>query len=285
MIEFLAFGIFSATVGLSLARPRLGSIRIQPPIAAAGGAIATVATGLVPLDLALNTVRLLTPPLFTIAALMAITLVCERAGLLEALAAGIARGARGSGRRLLALIFAAGSLTGMLFTNDAAVLLFTPLVVALIDDVALPGWTQQQRIPYYFAVLNVGNLVGALVISNPINLIVSSVFGIRFVEYALWMVLPALAAALVTLAGIRIAFRSTLPARCGELAARPALHDRWFAAASAAVLVLTLAGFFAEGWTGIAVWKVAGLGAAILIGLTLRAATASPRSCAASAGT
>jgi len=222
---------------------------------------------LVPLDLALNTVRLLTPPLFTIASLMAITLVCERAGLLEALASAIARGAGGSGRRLLTLIFAAGSLAGMLFTNDAAVLLFTPLVVGLIDSVALPGWTQEQRIPYYFAVLNVGNLVGALVISNPINLIVSSVFGIRFVEYALWMALPALAAALVTLAGIKIAFRSTLPLRCGEPSDRPVLRDRWFAAAAAGVLLLTLAGFFAEGWTGIAVWKVAGLGALVLIAI------------------
>jgi arsenical pump membrane protein len=265
--EFLALGIFSATVGLSLARPRVGKIRVQPPVAAAAGAIATVATGLVPLDLALTTLRLLAPALFTIASLMAITLVCERAGLLDSLATAIARGAHGSGRRLLVLIFAAGSLTGMLFTNDAAVLLFTPLVVALVDEVALPSWTAKQRIPYYFAVLNIGNLVGALVISNPINLIVSTFFGIRFVEYALWMALPALAAALVTLLGVRIAFRADLPARCGELALRPptTARDRWLSIVAAFVLVLTLAGFFAESWTGVAVWKVAGLGALVLI--------------------
>jgi arsenical pump membrane protein len=264
----LALGIFSATVGLSLARPRLGAIRVQPPLAAAAGALATVVSGLVPVDLAWNTLRLLARPLATIACLMAITLVCERAGLLDALAAAIARGARGSGRRLLVLIFAAGALAGTLFTNDAAVLLFTPLVVALVDEVALPSWTPRQRVPYYFAVLNVGNLVGALVISNPINLIVSSVFEIRFVEYAAWMALPALAAALATLAGLWLAFRRTLPEHCLEIAARrPAIRDRWFALTAAGVLALTLAGFFAESWTGVAVWKVAGVGAALLVAL------------------
>jgi arsenical pump membrane protein len=266
--ELLAFGIFGVTVGLSLARPRLGRFRVQPPVAAAGGAIATIATGLVPVDLALNTLRLLARPLFTIACLMAITLVCERAGLLAALAASIARGARGSARRLLVLIFAAGSLTGMLFTNDAAVLLFTPLVVGLLNDVALPEWSVAQRVPFYFAVLNVGNLVGALVISNPINLIVSSVFEIQFLEYAAWMALPALTAALVTLIGLYLAFRRVLPDRCREVPRRDhTVEDPWFAGAAAIVLVLTLTGFFVEGSTGIEVWKVAGLGALLLIAL------------------
>jgi arsenical pump membrane protein len=199
---------------------------------------------------------------------MAITLVCERAGLLAVLAASIARGARGSARRLLVLIFAAGSLTGMLFTNDAAVLLFTPLVVGLLNDVALPEWSVAQRVPFYFAVLNVGNLVGALVISNPINLIVSSVFGIRFLEYAAWMALPALTAALVTLIGLYLAFRRVLPDRCREVPRRGhTIEDPWFAGAAASVLVLTLTGFFVEGSTGIEVWKVAGLGALLLIAL------------------
>ncbi|HUH01229.1 MAG TPA: SLC13 family permease, partial [Kofleriaceae bacterium] len=268
MTSVFAIAILSATVGLSLARPRFGRIRVEPPLAAAAGAAATIATGLVPLDLAANTLRLLAPPLLTIACLMAITVVCERAGLLDALAAAIARGARGSGRRLLALIFAAGAVTGTLFTNDAAVLLFTPLVIALVEEVALPGWTLKQRLPYYFAVLNVGNLVGALVISNPINLIVSSVFGIPFLDYAVWMALPALAAALVTFAGLRLAFGASLPERCAEAAPRRrVLHDPWFAAAAAGVLALTLLGFFAERWTGVEVWKVAAAGAVVLVAI------------------
>jgi arsenical pump membrane protein len=95
---------------------------------------------------------------------------------------------------------------------------------------------------------------------------VSTFFGIRFLEYALWMALPALAAAVVTLVGVRIAFRADLPARCAEVPERSAtVRDRWFTVASATVLVLTLAAFFAERWTGVAVWKVAGLGALVLI--------------------
>ena len=47
----------------------------------------------------------------------------------------------------------------------------------------------------------IAGLVGALVISNPINIIVSSIFGVSFTEYARWMIVPALASIVVSYLG------------------------------------------------------------------------------------
>ena len=47
----------------------------------------------------------------------------------------IARRANGDGRKLFGYIFVIGTAAGTIFTNDAAVLIFTPLVWRLIEDV------------------------------------------------------------------------------------------------------------------------------------------------------
>ena len=155
---------------------------------------------------------------------------------------------------------------GTVFTNDAAVLIFTPLVFHLVERVAAPDWGIKKKLPFYFAVLYVANLVGGLVISNPINIVVSSLFRIGFVEYARWMLLPAAVSILVSYAGLKVFFGRSIPLRF-ELPAdmrspsRPGRLQLW----CAAVLIVTLIGFFSEGWSGIPTWLVAVAGAATLL--------------------
>ena len=181
------------TVSLSLARPYVGRLRIQPATAALLGAALSLMLGLVPIPLVAVALKLLFFPILTIVSLMIITLTAERAGLFNLLAQSIAVAAGGNGRRLFAYIFACGTITGMLFTNDAAVLIFTPLVFQLVERVQGDSWQLRNKIPFYFAVLYVANLVGALVTSNPINIVVASLFHISFLEYARLMFLPAMA--------------------------------------------------------------------------------------------
>jgi arsenical pump membrane protein len=264
--QVASVSILALTISLSLSRPTIAGLKLHPGMIAALGAACTVALGLVPFDLFLNTVRNLSFPIVTIASLMVITLVAERAGLLQLLSDYVGTAARGDGRRLFTLIFCCGALTGTVFTNDAAVMIFTPLVVALVDDVADESWTPAQKIPYYFAVLNVANLVGALVISNPINIVVSGWFGIRFGEYAAWMMVPALVSMVVTFIGLRLVFRGVLPRTCRA----PRSHlgrrvDPRLTRICAVVLCATLAGLFSESWTGLPTWLVAFAGAGALL--------------------
>ncbi len=264
----LAVVILVLTLVLALARPTVVGFRFEHGSAATLGAGLMLLTGLVPYDLALNTLKMLAYPLVTIVSLMIITLLAEQSGLLQWLTQGVVRAGRGSGMRLFTLIFFVGASVGMVFTNDAAILIFTPLVYALIEEVSDESWTLSHKLPFYFAVLYVGNLAGAFIISNPINIIVGSFFDIGFLEYALWMFFPAVASILVSYFGLRIAFRSRIPNRY-RLPANNASSTPLppMARACALVMGLTLAGFFLQGLTGVPIAVVAAAGALILLAL------------------
>jgi len=262
----LALCVLGLTVTRSLSRPSLGRFRIEPAGAAILGAVLTMAVGLLPGAALFRSLQFLSMPVLTIVSLMVITLVAERAGFFRLLAWRIARAANGSGLRLFTYLFFTGTITGTLFTNDAAVLIFTPMVYELIEEIGEESWTASNKIPYYFAVLYVANLVGAFVISNPINIIVSRWFNIGFVEYARWMVLPAVMSMIITYYGMRVFFRRSIPKKCRtEPKTRIKIENRGFLFTCGFVLLLTLFGFFTEQWTGIPVAFIAAAGALVLI--------------------
>lgn len=271
-MQVAAISVLALTVGLSLGRPRIGRLQIHHAQAAVIGAALALALGIVPPDLLWVAAKLLARPVVTIVSLMMITLIAESAGLFEIIAGAIARGARGSGPRLFGSLFLAGTLVGTLFTNDATVLIFTPLVFHLIERIGGTEWTLENKIPFYFAVLYVGNLVGALVIANPINIVVASIFRIGFLEYARWMALPAAVSILVSFAGLWFFFGAQVPRRFTlPDSIRPTPSRRRLQGLCAAVMALTLAGFFSEGWTGVPTWAVAACGAAVLLAVHVTA--------------
>ena len=271
MGQTVAFSILALTVSVALGRPQFGRWRLSHVEAALGGAVLALLTGVVTPAQAVESLRLLAFPLITVASLMAITVIAEKVGLLRLLAHQVGRKARGDARKLFAYLFVLGTLMGTLFTNDAAILILTPMVFGLVEAVKEEEWTLENKIPFYFAVLYVGNLVGALVISNPINIVVSSMFGIGFVDYAAWMILPALASMIVSFVGLRLFFRKALQRTCLVPPPLPASAvDRSMVRPCAVVLVLTLLGFFSESVTGIPVWMVAFAGALTLTAIFSR---------------
>jgi arsenical pump membrane protein len=260
-----AISVLGLTVSLSLSRPTIGRIRIEPAKAAVLGALITLGAGLLSFPDLIRTLEFLSLPVLTIISLMTITLIAEKAGFFQLLARQIAKAAKGSGVRLFTYIFFTGTLVGTFFTNDAAVLIFTPMVYHLIEEIADDSWKSINKIPYYFAVLYIANLVGAFIISNPINIIVSEWFGIRFAEYALWMIMPAIASMIVSYYGMRLFFRKTIPTKC-HLQPQSVVKtaSRAFIVTSGIALLFTLLGFFSEGLTKIPAGYIAAAGAITL---------------------
>jgi arsenical pump membrane protein len=266
MIQVAALSIVVVTVGLSLRRPHIFSWRIDHAGSAAFGAAATILLGIGPPDILATAARFLAVPVVTLVCLMLMTQAAEQVGLFERLGDLLARRSRGDGRRLFAYIFVTGALVGTVFTNDAAVLIFTPIVFALVERLG-EGWRPEQKLPFYFSVLYVANLVGALVIANPINLVVAGVLGISFAEFAWWMAMPALASMVFSFAGLWLYFRKSIP-RDFVFVARREDAVRGRAALQvicALVVLLTVCGFFTEKLTGAPPVVVAVAGAALLI--------------------
>src|SRR4029453_13460140 len=126
MTQVAAFSVLLVTVTLSLSRPRVGPLHIHHSWAAVMGASLALALGVVPVAMLRVAAELLFFPILTVVSLMIITLVAAHAGIFQAIAVKISRAAGGSGPRLFAYLFFAETLAGTVFTNDAAVLIFTP---------------------------------------------------------------------------------------------------------------------------------------------------------------
>ena len=270
--------ISGITIGLSLARPRFGTISIDKAQAAVIGVVLTLLTGSVSISEAAADVVFLATPLFTICCLMLMTLLAERAGVFHLIAVRLADRAHGDGRRLFTLVFFTSAACGSVFTNDAAVLIFTPLVFELIA--AIDGPSARARVPFLFAVLYAANIAGALIVSNPVNMIIARLLGIGFLEYFAWMALPAAASAGVTYLGLRLAFARTIPATVSTDRAILELQPRdpEGAVRMAILVLLMLAGFFAGEIAGTPPWLAPATAALIGIGVAARDGTLRPRS-------
>ena len=265
-----AYPILLLTCSLALSQPRIGRMKMHQAWAGLIGAALTLVSGAVSLTQVVDALRFLSVPLITIVSLMVMTVVADHSGLFRWLALQIARTAKGNARRLFFYIFGSATLVGAFFTNDAAVLIFTPLVFTLMEDVELPGWTMANKVPFYFAVLYVANLAGGLMISNPINIVVGALFSFGFLEYAAWMALPALVSMIVTYAGLRLYFGRDIPLAFDRSRVEQAkLPLSVGAKASAVVLGATLIGFFLGNSFGLPAWKMALGGAITSVGVAL----------------
>jgi Na+/H+ antiporter NhaD/arsenite permease-like protein len=86
-----AISVLGLTVSLSLSRPTIGRIRIDPAKAAVLGALITLGVGILPIPELIRTIEFLSLPVLTIVSLMTITLIAERAGCFRLLAWHIAK--------------------------------------------------------------------------------------------------------------------------------------------------------------------------------------------------
>jgi arsenical pump membrane protein len=204
-VETLTYSTVAVTLGLVVARPRIGPrFRLSPAVAALLGVAFLAAIGSVSLADVGGAARTMWRPLVGIVSIMLMTGVARRTGVLAGVADLVFARAEGSPTKLFASVFAFGVLTAAVLNNDSAILLLTPLVVD-----AAKKRHRTLVVPLAFAVfLSAG--VAPFVVSNPMNMVVASVAGIGFNEYARHMVLPAIAAALVTFAMTYLLFRKKL---------------------------------------------------------------------------
>lgn len=151
--------------------------------------------------------------------LFTISAIADLAGVFDWLADRAARLSGGSARRLLINVFLLGALVSAFLSNDATVLILTPVVLTLITRLGLPAR------PYVFACAFIANAASfTLPVSNPVNIVVLTAFPIPLPAYLVHLLPAALASVGINLLVFLLLFRRDLrghflPDQVGDVAA------------------------------------------------------------------
>jgi arsenical pump membrane protein len=193
--------LFVATVVLIVWRPG----GLPEGAVAAAAALATIGLGLVTPGEAGQVAAGTLSILGFFLGMMAITAVAEQAGFFAWAALKAAHLAGGSGERLLLTLFGVGAVITVFLTNDATVLVLTPLVLALVRQLELPP------LPYIVACAFVANAASSMLpISNPLNVIMLTSFPVPLPLYVRYLALPTVLAVAGSFALVRWRFRREL---------------------------------------------------------------------------
>lgn len=193
--------IVVVTIGGVLARP----FRLPEYVFAIAGAAALLALGLLPLPAAWTAVAKGYDVYLFLIGMMLLAEVARQEGLFDWIAGHAARAARGSARRLFALVYGVGILVTVFLSNDATAVVLTPAVYAVARAARV------EPLPYLYICAFIANAASfVLPISNPANLVV---YGERLPALLPWMrtfALPSLAAILATYLVLRWTQRRAL---------------------------------------------------------------------------
>lgn len=188
--------------------------RVPEYVWALGGALVLVATGLVPVHLALGAVAKGDDVYLFLIGMMLLAEMARREGLFDWLATLAARHARGSSQRLFDLVFGVGTLVTVFLSNDATAVVLTPAVYAATRA------AKADPLPYLFICAFIANAASfVLPISNPANLVI---FGRHMPPLLDWLAqfsLPSLAAIALTYGVLRLTQRKHLRQPLAEVSA------------------------------------------------------------------
>ncbi|MGO8998119.1 MAG: ArsB/NhaD family transporter [Polyangiaceae bacterium] len=277
MDEAVAYSTLAVTVTLAVSRPRLGlrELRVTPGSAALFGVTILLMAGLLGFDDMATSARIQWRPLLSLTCIMIMTGVVQEIGAFERIARWLEAHARHtSARRAFALVFLLSVITPSFLNNDAAILLLTPLVIALTRRLypGRPGVTEA----FAFAVFLAPG-VAPFIISNPMNMIVAEFAGIGFNAYAMIMVPISIAGALLTYAVLRMHYGPLLD-RTASPPSHVAIPPRHPAERPAVALLLAVfAAYPITAALGGQIWMVAVAGALSCSGLAWRYRIATPR--------
>jgi arsenical pump membrane protein len=234
----LALALALVALAGALAAAVMRPPRLSEAIVATGGAVVLVLAGVIGARAAGDAVRELGPTVGFLAALLLIAEGCRREGLFDAIGAVMARGSRGSPRRLLAFVFAIAAGVTAVLSLDSTVVLLTPIVFATAVRMRVSPK------PHIYACSHLANSASLLLpVSNLTNLLAFHASDLTFTHFAALMALPTIAAVGVEWVVARRFFATDLgrPQRTAPLPAPPRLPR--FALT---VVALTLAGFAAS---------------------------------------
>ena len=241
-----------------------------PAVGALTGLAVALASGIAGTDDIANALRDLWRPMISIVGIMATTACAAELGIFTRLAAAIEPRTRGPVKHAFRFFFIVAALTAAILSNDAAILLLTPVVVELLRAV-YPKRHPKFLLPFAFCAF-VAAGVAPLPTGNPMNLVVAYRAGIGFNTYALHMIPVALAGWIVAYLMLSWCYREVLLDQGPALgAAPPKLPLTGHAKVVLAITGASIASYPILAALEQPIWPVAATAAVLSIGVALHA--------------
>jgi len=201
MTDALIWIIVAVTFLLVLVRPK----KISEAIWAALGALLLVLLRVIPVHDALAAVRQGTDVYLFLTGMMLLAELARREGFFDWAAFIALKVAKGSHKRLFAIVYAVGTVTTIFLSNDATAVVLTPAVLAVLRR------ARANPLPYLFICAFIANAASfVLPISNPANLVI---YGAMIPALTSWLRIfgaASVAAIVVTFVVLRLAFQKDL---------------------------------------------------------------------------
>lgn len=175
MNHLLVWIVTACTILLVLTAPK----RIPEAVWACCGALLLVALRLISPRDALAAVGRGTDVYLFLTGMMILAELARREGFFDWIAMHAVEAAKGSPRRLFAIVYAVGTVVTIFLSNDATAVVLTPAVLAALKK------ARAKPLPYLFICAFIANAASfVLPISNPANLVV---YGSKMPVLAVWL--------------------------------------------------------------------------------------------------
>jgi arsenical pump membrane protein len=200
-----ALAIFAVTLVLMIKRPR--GLRLG--YAAGIGAAASLLLGTVSVGQAALAFLDIWDAALAFIGIVALSVTLDAMGFFRWAALRVVRLAGGSGLRLYFYVALLTAAVSILFANDSAVLILTPIVLEVVTCL---GISSDGRLAYLFAAGLIADTAAMpLITSNPINILSADFFNYSFIQHLAFMAPIAVATIASSLLLVFLFFRKKIP--------------------------------------------------------------------------
>jgi arsenical pump membrane protein len=201
----LSLSIFIVTIFLMIKRPR----GIKLGLAAGIGALASLVLGTVAFGQALQSFIDIWDAALAFIGIVALSVTLDAMGFFKWAALKVVKLAGGSGVRLYFYVSLLTAAVSILFANDSAVLILTPIVLEIVSQLKID---QNGRLAYLFSAGLIADTAAMpLITSNPINIVSADFFHYSFIDHLTLMSLVAVATIISSMLLVYAIFRKKIP--------------------------------------------------------------------------
>jgi arsenical pump membrane protein len=209
-VAVAGLAIFAVTLFLMIKHPwglRLG-------FAAGIGAVASLLLGTVSLGQAAQSFLDIWDAALAFIGIVALSVILDALGFFKWAALRVVKLSGGSGVRLYFYVGLLTAAVSILFANDSAVLILTPIVLEIISQLKIDS---KGRMAYLFAAGLIADTAAMpLITSNPINILSADFFGYTFVDHLVFMGPVAIATISSSMLLVYFFFRKKIPKVCDK---------------------------------------------------------------------